>query len=70
MSNQRAGKWKSATLDDGYRDSSVYTFFQKAQQALETKGEEDAAFYFEQVVEHIKQGGNIFSDRVERVLGL
>ena len=48
MSNQRPGKWKSATLRDGSGMHTV-TFFKYAKQLLEEYGHEDAAFYFEQV---------------------
>ena len=45
MSNQRPGKWKSATLRDS---SGMHTvnFFKYAKQLLEEYGHEDAAFYF------------------------
>ena len=52
MSNQRGGKWKSATLRDGSGMQTV-TFFKQAKQLLEEYGHEDAALYFEQVEEHL-----------------
>ena len=55
MSNQRPGKWKSATLRDGSGMHTV-TFFKYAKQLLEEYGHEDAAFYFEQVEEHLRGG--------------
>ena len=69
--NQRPGKWKSATLRDGSGMQTV-TFFKIAKQLLEEYGEEDAAFYFEQVEEHLRQGGGLPNDsqQVGKVLGV
>ena len=71
MSNQRAGKWKTASLRDGSGMQTV-TFFKIAKQILEQYGEEDAAFYFEQVEEHLRQGGGLPNDnkQVGKVLGV
>ena len=71
MSNQRPGKWKTATLRDGSGMQTV-TFFKIAKQLLEQDGEEDAAFYFEQVEEHLRQGGGLPNDskQVGKVLGV
>lgn len=44
-------------------------FFKAAQKALEDRGKEDPAFYFEMVVDHIERGGDL-DDKVERILGL
>ena len=55
MSNQRPGKWKTATLRDGSGMQTV-TFFKTARKLLEEYGHEDAAFYFEQVEEHLRGG--------------
>ena len=71
MSNQRAGKWKTATLRDGSGMQTV-TFFKNAKKVLEEYGHEDAAFYFEQVEEHLRDGGKLSSDSsdVGKVLGV
>ncbi len=71
MSNQRAGKWKSATLRDGSGMQTV-TFFKYAKELLEQYGHEDAAFYFEQVEEHLRSGGGLPNDSKEigKVLGV
>ena len=71
MSNQRSGKWKPATLRDGDGMRTV-TFFKYAKNVLEEYGHEDAAYYFEQVVEHLQSGKQLpTSDReVGRVLGV
>ena len=70
MSNQRAGKWKPAGPDNGSRDARLLRFFQEAQSALEQKGEEDAAFYFEQCVDWIKSGKSITDEHAIKILGL
>ena len=71
MSNQRPGKWKTATLRDGSGMQTV-TFFKTARKLLEEYGHEDAAFYFEQVEEHLRQGGGLPNDsnQVGTVLGV
>ena len=71
MSNQRPGKWKSATLRDGSGMQTV-TFFKIAKQLLEQYGHEDAAFYFEQVETHLRDGKSLpVSEKdVGKVLGV
>ena len=71
MSNQRAGKWKSATLRDGSGMQTV-TFFKNAKKVLEEYGHEDAAFYFEQVEDHLRSGKALPTDEksVGSVLGV
>ena len=71
MSNQRPGKWKSATLRDGSGMQTV-TFFKIAKNLLEEYGHEDAAFYFEQVEEHLRGGKTLPSSvkEIGKVLGV
>ena len=71
MSNQRAGKWKTATLRDGSGMQTV-TFFKNANKVLEEDGHEDAAFYFEQVEEHLRSGKGlpVSEKEVGHVLGV
>ena len=64
MSNQRSGKWKPATLRDGDGMRTV-TFFKYAKNVLEEYGHEDAAFYFEQVEEHLRGGKGLPSSEKE-----
>jgi hypothetical protein len=47
-------------------------FFKSAVEALNDAGYDDAAFYFEQVVDHLRDGGGLPSDKrgAEKVLGL
>ena len=70
MSNQRSGKWKPAAMTDGSTDMKLRNFFRTAANVLES--EPDAAFYFEQVMEHITKGGSIMTEdpvAVRRILG-
>ena len=64
MSNQRPGKWKTATLRDGSGMQTV-TFFKTARKLLEEYGHEDAAYYFEQVEEHLRGGKGLPSSEKE-----
>ena len=70
MSNQRPGKMKPASMShDNFR---TITFFKEGKRLLEEYGHEDAAYYFEQVVEHLQSGKPLpTSDReAGRVLGV
>ena len=71
MSNQRSGKWKSATLRDGSGMQTV-TFFKNAKNVLQEMGHDDAAFYFEQVEDHLRSGKSLPTDEksVGSVLGV
>lgn len=55
MSNQRAGKYKPATLRDGGGMQQV-NFFKYAKEVLEQSGHDDAAFYFEQMEDWLREG--------------
>lgn len=71
MSNQRAGKTHKAAANDGMQDMKIRNFFKTCVRALED--EPDSQFYFEQVVDHINQGGSIMTDdlvAVRRILGV
>jgi len=72
MSNQRRGKWKSAALDSGLSQMKLRNFFRDCKELLEENGEEDAAFYFEQVMDEINEGRTLPGDKrqVQKVLGL
>lgn len=72
MSNQRKGKWKSASLDSGLSQMNLRNFFRDCKELLEESGEPDAAFYFEQIMEEINGGRELPRDKkmVSRVLGL
>lgn len=71
MSNQRSGKTHRAAASDGMNDMKIRNFFRTAASVL--KDNSDAQFYFEQVVDHINNGGNIMTDdpvAVRRILGV
>ena len=72
MSNQRGGKWKKASLDSGLSQMKLRNFFRDCKELLEENGEEDAAFYFEQIMDEINEGRNLPGDKrnVSKVLGL
>lgn len=71
MMNQRAGKTHSA----GARDNSGFAelnFFRAAAEVLTEGGDPDGAFYFEQIVDHLRDGGTLTSDKktITRILGV
>ena len=71
MSNQRTGKWKPAALDNGSTDMKLRNFFRTCASVVEA--DSDAQFYFEQIVEHINNGGSVMIDdpvTVRRILGV
>ena len=72
MSNQRGGKWKKASLDSGLSQMKLRNFFRDCKEQLEENGEEDAAFYFEQIMDEINEGRTLPGDKrnVSKVLGL
>ena len=72
MSNQRGGKWKKASLDSGLSQMKLRNFFRDCKELLEENGEEDAAFYFEQIMDEINAGRTLPGDKrnVSKVLGL
>ena len=71
MSNQRAGRTYRAAANDN-SGMGVYLFFKNAAQALHEAGYEDPAFYFEQIGDHLRDGGGLPKDKreTEKVLGL
>jgi hypothetical protein len=72
MSNQRPGKYHktaaSSNINDA-NDRALYAFFRRASDSLKEYGQEDAAFYFEQVLDHLQSGGKL-SDPIGKVLGV
>ena len=75
MSNQRPGKMsgtKSGMDSDGINYRSLVDFAKSAAAALEKKGEEDAAFYFEQLFDYLSEDyvPSKGLDRAEKILGL
>jgi len=75
MSNQRPGKTSGtkAGMDaDGINLRSVSKVLEEARVVLEDRGEEDAAFYFEQMRDYFMKDYEPYKgiDRIEKVLGL
>lgn len=71
--NQRRGKThRAAAFDDRPGDMTLVTFLKEAVTQLRDSGYEDPAFYFEQVEEHLRNGGRLAGSPrdVARVLGL
>jgi hypothetical protein len=71
MSNQRAGKTHKAAASDGMQDMKLRNFFRTCARVCED--DTDAQFFFEQIVDHINNGGNIMTDdpvAVRRILGV
>jgi hypothetical protein len=72
MSNQRAGKFKPAAMRDNDTNGlALRSFFRRAKELLEEKGDDDAAFYFEQCEEWISNArGPMNENSAGKVLGL
>lgn len=71
MSNQRSGNTHKAAANDGMSDMKLRNFFRTA--AAICDKDSDAQFYFEQILEHINNGGNLYTDdpaAIRRILGL
>ena len=65
---QRPGK-KTRPMGDGNLMKTML-FFKACKQALEEYGHEDAAFYFEQVEEHLRNGGTLDQNKAGNILGI
>lgn len=72
MSNQRPGKTHKAAAGDGLQDMKLRNFFRSCREILNAEGNDDAAFWFEQIEEHINNGGRLPDSRAEiaRMLGV
>ena len=71
--NQRPAKTHKAAMGQDGRVSltEVIDFMQSAENLLEREGQEDAAFYFGQVAEFLKENPTkAFKESVGRVLGV
>jgi len=71
MSNQRSGNTYRAAANDNSGMSTVL-FFKYATKALTDAGYEDPAFYFEQIVDHLRDGNSLPTSQreFEKALGL
>jgi hypothetical protein len=70
--NQRPGKTHKAALGDGSHEMTFYKFITSCATVLARDGDEDGAFYFNQIKEHLEQGGSLSPDpqHVSRILGI
>jgi len=68
---QRAGKTHRAAANDGMQEMKLRNFFRACAEILEPV-DTDAAFYFEQIVDHINAGNSLPADRkdIQRLLGI
>lgn len=67
---QRPGK-KQKGIGGG--DSALMTqmlFFKACKEVLEEYGHDDAAFYFGQIEDHLRDGGSLSSNEAGRILGV
>ena len=72
MSNQRSGNWKPATLrdNDTFTSMELCQFVKSAKELLEAKGEEDSAFYFEQIEDWLRTNPGKGLKNAGMILGL
>ena len=73
MSNQRSAKMHRAAMGQDGRVSmyEIIDFFETAAHTLAKHGAEDAAFYFEQVHEHLRRNPQKgFKEEIGRILGV
>ena len=72
--NQRAGKTHRAALGSGMQEMHLRNFFRSCKELLEDAGEPHslAAYYFEQLQEHLEDGGTLPQDKrdIQRILGM
>jgi hypothetical protein len=68
--NQRAGKtYKASGMDNGFAMKQLQ-FFKACKQQLEAAGYEDAAFYFEQCEDWLREGKSLDAGKAASILGL
>lgn len=68
--NQRKGKTHRASGMDNGQAMHNMLFFKRCKELLVEYGHDDAAFYFEQVEEHIRSGGTLSVDKAGSILGV
>ena len=69
---QRPGKMSKSIADPSFNAMSLVQFMRECATQLNGAGNDDAAFYFEQVVDHLRTGKGLTSDprKVSSILGL
>ena len=67
---QRQAKSKPAAMSDNAGMGTV-RFLDRCVDALQRSGKEDAAFYYEQLIDHLRSGGSLNENQdVYKILGL
>lgn len=71
MTNQRPGKTHRAALGDSMQEMNLRNFFRSCNEIL-LNVNADAAYYFEQIQEHIEAGNSLPQDKreIQRLLGI
>jgi hypothetical protein len=67
---QRMGKTHRASGADSGSDMKTMLFFKACKEVLEKFEHEDAAFYFEQVETHLRDGGSLDQNKAGNILGV
>lgn len=69
---QRGGKVSKPIGDDRINPMTLMQFVRECSNQLTEAGYEDSAFYFDQIVDHIRSGKGLTSDpkKVSSILGL
>ena len=69
---QRGGKVSKPIGDDRINPMTLMQFVRECSNQLNEAGYEDSAFYFDQIVDHIRSGKGLTSDpkKVSSILGL
>jgi hypothetical protein len=69
---QRGGKVQKPVGDDRINPMTLMQFVRECSTQLNAAGYEDCAFYFDQIVDHIRSGKSLTSDpkKVSSMLGL
>jgi hypothetical protein len=65
---QRPGK-KTRPMGDGNLMKTML-FFKACKEVLNEYGHDDAAFYFEQVEQHLRDGGSLDAGKAGNILGV
>jgi hypothetical protein len=69
---QRPGKTKRAAMSDSMADMRLRNFFRDCQELFDEHGDEDAAIFFENLVDHLNAGKPMPTDKreISRMMGL
>tara|TARA_R110000822_G_scaffold5031_13_gene21880 strand:+ start:6362 stop:6577 length:216 start_codon:yes stop_codon:yes gene_type:complete len=70
--NQRAAKMSKPIGDERINPMTLMQFTRECARQLNGAGYEDSAFYFEQIVDHLRAGKGLTADprKVSSILGL